>query len=248
MKSSMMMMKMMAEIQVEEGEKEGEGMVERHQGHHQIYGGNTPAENSRRIAQANDERFQNRRLREREREISNIPRGIVKSRKSSMDINFSDTPPVTPYVGDFIPHPPYSPRKTSFLFPDGSLSPLPNTLPSIASLPSRPSIDNFARPLTRISDDKSNTMEIIPKKAASNINEKNLSKKLQQIFPNVNEVIKEDSNDFKEKIDDLNEILDKKGKDEDGDDQKLFEFEFFIGGKIRNLINILDILVFQAII
>ena len=31
-----------------------------------IFDGNIPAENSRRIAQANDERFQNRRLRERE--------------------------------------------------------------------------------------------------------------------------------------------------------------------------------------
>ena len=31
-----------------------------------LYGGNTPAENSSRIAQANEERFQNRRLRERE--------------------------------------------------------------------------------------------------------------------------------------------------------------------------------------
>ena len=51
-----------------------------------VFGGNTPAENSRRIAQANDERFQNRRLREREREISNIPRGVVKSRRSTMEI------------------------------------------------------------------------------------------------------------------------------------------------------------------
>ena len=248
MKSSMMMMKMMAEIQVEEGEKEGEGMVERHQDHHQIYGGNTPAENSRRIAQANDERFQNRRLRETEREILNIPMGIVKSTKSSMDINFPDNPPAISYGGDFIPHPPYSPRETSFLFPNGSLSPLRNRLPNIAPLPWRSSIDNFARPLTQIIDDESNTTEITPKKPAPNIKETNLSKRLQEIFPNVNKVIKEDSNDFKEKIDDLNEILDKKGKDEDGDDQKLFEFEFFIGGKIKNLINILDILVFQAII
>ena len=148
-----------------------------------------------------------------------------------MDINFPDTPPATPYGGDFIPHPPYSPRETSFLFPDGSLSPLRNRLPNIAPLPSRPSIDNFARPLTRIIDDKSNTIEITPKKPAPNINETNLSKQLWEIFPNVNEVIKEDSNDFKEKIDDLNEILDKIGKGEDGDDQKLFEFEFFTGGK-----------------
>ena len=77
---------------------------------------NTPAENSRRIAQANEERFQNRRLTEREREISNIPRGIVKSRKSSMDIDFPDTPPPTPYGSGYIPHPPYSPRETSFFY------------------------------------------------------------------------------------------------------------------------------------
>ena len=115
-----------------------------------LYGGNTPAENSRHIAQANDERSQNRRLRERERQISNILREIVKSRKSSMDINFPDTPPATPYGGDFIPHPLYSPHETSFLFLHGSLSPLQNRLPNIAPLPSRPSIDNFARPLTLI--------------------------------------------------------------------------------------------------
>ena len=63
-----------------------------------LYGGNTPAENSRHIAQANDGRYQNRRLRERERQISNILREIVKSRKSSMDINFPDTPPATHMV------------------------------------------------------------------------------------------------------------------------------------------------------
>ena len=141
-----------------------------------LHGGNTPAENSRRIAQANKERLQNRRLREREREISNIPRAIVKSRKSSMDINFPDTPPPTPYGGDYIPHPPYSPRKASFFIADGSLSPLRNRLPNIAPLPSRPCLDNFARPLTRIIDDKSNTIEITPKKRPQNINETSLSK------------------------------------------------------------------------
>ena len=54
---------------------------------------------------------------------------------------------------------------------------------------------------------------------------------MQEIFPNVKEVIKEDSNDLKEKIDDLNKILDKIGKGEDEDDQKLFESEFFTSGK-----------------
>ena len=60
------------------------------------YGGNTPAENSRCITQANEERFKNRRKMEREREISNISRGIVKYRRSTMDINFRDIPPPTP--------------------------------------------------------------------------------------------------------------------------------------------------------
>ena len=108
-----------------------------------LYGGNTPAEISSCIAQANEERFQNRRLREREREISNIPRGIVKTRKSSMDINFPDIPPATPDSSDYIPHPPYSPRETSFLFSDGFLSRLQNRLSNIAPLPSRTSINNF---------------------------------------------------------------------------------------------------------
>ena len=110
-----------------------------------VFGGNSSAENSRRIVQANDERFQNRRLREREREISDIPRGIVKSSRSTMDINFPDTPPPTPYRDDFFPQPPNTPCERSFLFPE-SLSPLRNRLPNIAPLPSRPSIDNFARP------------------------------------------------------------------------------------------------------
>ena len=144
-----------------------------------------------------------------------------------MDINFLDTPPETPYSSDYIPHPLYSPQETNFLFPDGSLSHLQNRLPNIAPLPSRTSIDNFARPLTRIIDDKRNTIEITPKKSTPNIEETNLSKQLQGIFPNVNEVVKEDSNDSKEKINDLNEILDKIGKSEDEDDQNLFEFEFF---------------------
>ena len=40
-------------------------------------------------------------------------------------------------------------------------------------------------------------IKVIPQKLTSNINETNLSKQLQEIFPNLNEVIKEDSNDLK---------------------------------------------------
>ena len=117
MKSSIMIMKMMTKIQVEEGEEDGEVMVERHQDHHQIYMVETPQQKIQDvlIAQAIDERFQNRRLREWEREISNISEGNSKIYKSSMDINFPDTPPATSYGGDFIPHLPYSPQVFYFL-------------------------------------------------------------------------------------------------------------------------------------
>ena len=57
---------------------------------------NTPAQNSRVIARQNQERFQNRRIRERERDLSNIPKGIINKRKSSINFNFPDTPPQTP--------------------------------------------------------------------------------------------------------------------------------------------------------
>ena len=40
--------------------------------------------------------FKNRQIREREREISNIPKGIVNKRKSSTNFNFPDTSPQTP--------------------------------------------------------------------------------------------------------------------------------------------------------
>ena len=194
-----------------------------------LYGGNSPQENSRRVAQANEERFQNRILRDRERDVSNIPRGIVRSRRTILNINLPETTPPTPF--DYIPHPPSTPRETSFLFSE-SLSPLQNTLPNIAPLPSRTSIDTFARSLTRIVDDQTNTIEITPKKSTPSINEKSLSKQLQEVLPNFNEITKEDSNnEIKEIIDDLNEALNKIGKFDDRNDQKLFEFEFSTGGK-----------------
>ena len=97
---------------------------------------------------------------------TNIPKGIVNKRKSSTNFNFPDTPTQTsPRRSnrrgfdddeDFPPPPhffePTSPRETSFLFSDGSLSPLRNKLPNIAPLPSKPTIDNFARPIIQITD------------------------------------------------------------------------------------------------
>ena len=53
---------------------------------------------------------------------------------------------------------PQEPRETNFLFSDGtkpeSLSPLRNKLKSIAPFPSKPTIDNFGRLVTQITDEK----------------------------------------------------------------------------------------------
>ena len=43
-------------------------------------------------------------------------------------------------------------RETSFLSPEGSSFPLRNKLPNIAPLASRPSVNNFSRPITEITD------------------------------------------------------------------------------------------------
>ena len=130
---------------------------------------NDAAQNSRITARQNQERFRNRQIKEREKELSNIPKGIINKKKSSINFNFPDTPPQTPLQRsnrtefdedeeDFPPPPhflkPTSPRETSFLFSDGSLSPLRNKLPNIAQIPSKPTIDNFTRPITLITDEK----------------------------------------------------------------------------------------------
>ena len=93
----------------------------------------------------------------------------------------------TPNQDDFLrylqpsPHflEPQEPRETSFLFSDGnkpeSLSPLRNKLKNIAPLPSRPTIDNFARLITQMTDEKRNTIAITPKRPVPKIEETNLS-------------------------------------------------------------------------
>ena len=65
---------------------------------------NTREQNSRIIARKNQEIFQNIQNKEREKELSNIPKGIINKRKSSINFNFPDTSPYTrsypPYVED----------------------------------------------------------------------------------------------------------------------------------------------------
>ena len=72
----------------------------------------------------------------------------------------------------------------------------------------------------------------MPKKPLPKIEEKNLSQQLQSISADVNEIIKEESETFKEKIEDLDEITNKVSNiiDNDQDEQKIFEFEFLTGG------------------
>ena len=88
------------------------------------------------------------------------------------------------------------------------------------------------RLITQITDEKSNTIAITPKRPVPKIEERDLSQQLQSIFPDVNETIKEEPETFKEKIKDFDEIINKVSNiDDDQDEQKIFEFEFFTGGK-----------------
>ena len=145
---------------------------------------NTPLQNSGVVARKNNEKFVNQQIKERQREIAKIPKGIVNMGKSSTKFNFPDTPPQTPeeysppppppplfdYEKDFPPLsrepvevPLVEPRKTSFLFSDGSLSPLRNKLLTLPPLPSKPSVGNFSRSITQRTDEKNNTISIMPK-------------------------------------------------------------------------------------
>ena len=110
------------------------------------------------------------------------------------------------------------PRETSFLFPEGSLPPLRNKLPNIAPLPSRPSVDNFSRPITEMTDEKNNTSSITLKKPVLEPTEQR-EIQLQGIFPDVDETIKKESETFKERSQDLDEIIHKLSKPSDYDEK-----------------------------
>ena len=202
---------------------------------------NTPAQNARIIMQRDNQKFLDKQINQLERELKNIPKGIVNKRKSSLNFRpklsnfrFPDALPKTPQNDDdywhdveqnwlgtpappsisgpppaprptspplfdydhdfpsiskFVPQPPES-RETSFLYPEGSLSALRNKLPNIAPLPSRLSVDNFSRPVTRIADESNNTIFITPKKTVVEpIGQKQLSEQLRQICPDVDQTI-----------------------------------------------------------
>lgn len=86
-------------------------------------------------------------------------------------------------------------------------------------------IDKYARPITKIIDEKKQkTISIIPKKPK--LEESNLSEHFTQIFPNLDDIEKVDHQIFKQTVEKLTETL---SKINEGDTP--FEFEFFIGWK-----------------
>ena len=73
---------------------------------------------------------------------------------------FPSSPPLFNYEKDSPPLsrlpielPSLEPRETSF-GDFRTISPLRNKLPNIVALPSKPSVDNFSRPITQLTDEK----------------------------------------------------------------------------------------------
>ena len=114
------------------------------------------------------ERFLAKRQQLRDNEISHIPKGLVNAGRGEL-------------FPDKFPSPPVVPADDSFIRP-GDLPDVPQT----------PIIDKFSRPLTKMADDRKNTIEVTPKKPETDIEEKNLSQSLAELFPDINEVLEED--------------------------------------------------------
>ena len=57
--------------------------------------------------------------------------------------------------------------------------------------------------------EKNNTIAITPEQPVPKIEERNLSVQLQTIFPDVDETITKESKTFKDKIEDLDRIIEK---------------------------------------
>ena len=60
-----------------------------------------------------------------------------------------------------------------------------------------------------MTDEKNNTIAITPEQPVPKIEERNLSEQLQTIFPDVDETITKESKTFKDKIEDLDRIIEK---------------------------------------
>ena len=111
-----------------------------------------------------------------------------------------------------------------------SVSPLRNKLPSIDPFPSLHNINDFSRPITDVVDEKNKAIEITPKKIPLRpIGQKQLSQQLNKIFPDIDATIKERESSFKGRTDNIEELVEKIGRNEES--ELTFEFEFFNGGE-----------------
>ena len=81
----------------------------------------------------------------------------------------------------FLEPPPVVPADDSFIRPDD----LPHILQT-------PITDKFSRPLTKMVDDLKNTIEVTPIKPETDIEVKNLSQSLPELFPYINKILEED--------------------------------------------------------
>ena len=123
------------------------------------------------------EKFLARRQQLRDNEIFQIPKGLVSARRAKL---FPDQFP-SPPGPEFFEPPPVARADDSFIRPD-----------DLPDVPQTPIIDKFSRPLTKMVDDRKNTIEVTPKKPEADIEEKNLSQSLAELFPDINEVLEED--------------------------------------------------------
>ena len=98
-----------------------------------------------------------------------------------------------------------------------------------------------------MTDEKNNTIAITLKRPVPKIEERNLSEQLQSIFPDVDETITKESDTFKEKIEDLDTIIEKVSNiDDDQDEQKILSLSFSLEDLIQNLIRLFGNLDFQV--
>ena len=82
-----------------------------------------------------------------------------------------------------------------------------------------------------MTDERDNTIAITPERPVPKIEKRNLFEQLQSIFPDVDKTITKESETSKDKIEDLDRIIEKVSNiDDDQDKQKISEFEFFTGG------------------
>ena len=98
-----------------------------------------------------------------------------------------------------------------------------------------------------MTDEKNNTIVITPKRPVPKIEERNLSEQLQSIFPDVDEIITKESETFREKIEDLDTIIEKV-TDElmIKTNKKYLSLSFSLEDLIQNLIRLFGNLDFQV--